>query len=65
MRKKNYKGRCEKRKLDKCQGVCKTYDDIQYAYKNENYMEMFLTNKCAEVAYNPDDVTTVYQKQIT
>lgn len=41
MRKKNYKGRCEKRKLEKCQDVCKTYDDIQYAYadilqKNKN-----------------------------
>lgn len=32
MRKKNYKGRCEKRKLSKCEGVCKTYDVIQYAY---------------------------------
>ena len=32
MRKKNYKGRCEKRKLSKCEGVCKTYDVLQYAY---------------------------------
>ena len=32
MRKKNYKGRCEKRKLSKCEGVCKTYDALQYAY---------------------------------
>lgn len=32
MRKKNYKGRCEKRMLDKCEEVCKTYDSIQYAY---------------------------------
>lgn len=32
MRKKGYKGRCEKRMLSKCQGVCKTYDAIQYAY---------------------------------
>jgi hypothetical protein len=32
MRKKNFKGRCEKRKLEKCQEVCKTYDAIQYAY---------------------------------
>ena len=32
MRKKNYKGRCEKRKLPKCNEVCKTYDAIQYAY---------------------------------
>ena len=32
MRRKNYKGRCEKRKLSKCQEVVKTYDEIQYAY---------------------------------
>lgn len=29
MRKKNYKGRCEKRSIPKCEGTCKTYDDIQ------------------------------------
>mgnify|MGYP002587364947 FL=1 len=32
MRRKNYKGRCEKRSLNKCNGVCRTYDKIQYAY---------------------------------
>lgn len=32
VRKKNYKGRCEKRVLGKCQDVCRTYDSIQYAY---------------------------------
>ena len=32
MRKKNFKGRCEKRTLEKCKGVCKTYDKIQSAY---------------------------------
>lgn len=32
MRKKNYKGRCEKRRISKCEDVCKTYDAIQYAY---------------------------------
>lgn len=32
MRKKNYKGRCEKRSISKCQEVCRTYDDIQFAY---------------------------------
>lgn len=29
MRKKNYKGRCEKRSVPKCQGTCKTYDTLQ------------------------------------
>lgn len=32
MRKKNFKGRCEKRVLPKCAEVCRTYDTIQYAY---------------------------------
>ena len=32
MRKKNYKGRCEKRTLAKCKDVCRTYDAIQFAY---------------------------------
>ena len=32
MRKKHYKGRCEKRMLGKCQGICRTYDAIQSAY---------------------------------
>ena len=32
MRKKNYKGRCEKRSLAKCIDVCRTYDEVQYAY---------------------------------
>ena len=44
MRKKNYKGRCEKRVLSKCIGVCRTYDALQYAYadlleKNEEVKE--------------------------
>lgn len=32
MRKKGYKGRCEKRILSKCNDVCRTYDAIQSAY---------------------------------
>ena len=32
MRKKNFKGRCEKRVIGKCEGVCRTYDAIQSAY---------------------------------
>lgn len=35
MRKKNYKGRCEKRSLSKCRGVCRTYSDIQYAFADK------------------------------
>ena len=32
MRKKNFKGRCEKRVIPKCTEVCRTYDAIQYTY---------------------------------
>lgn len=32
MRKKNYKGRCEKKLLNKCRLHCKTYDAIQSVY---------------------------------
>ena len=32
MKKKNFKGRCEKRKLSKCAEVCRTYNPIQFAY---------------------------------
>ncbi len=32
MRKKNYKGRCEKRSISKCKEVCRTYDAIESSY---------------------------------
>ena len=32
VRKKNYKGRTEKRNLNKCEDVCRTFDKIQYLY---------------------------------
>lgn len=32
MRKKDYKGRCEKRSISKCRDVCRTFDPIQRAY---------------------------------
>ena len=62
MRKKNYKGRCEKRKLEKCQGVCKTYDDIQYAYadilqKNKS-IKSFKCNVLIDDVYTSDCVCT-------
>ncbi len=34
MRKKNFKGRCEKRSVSKCKDVCRTYDPIQFHYVN-------------------------------
>lgn len=32
MRKKNYKGRCERRTIDKAEGVCRFYSKIQSVY---------------------------------
>lgn len=32
MRKKTFKGRCEKRMLSKCSSICRTYDPIQTSY---------------------------------
>lgn len=35
MKKINYKGRCEKRKVSKCEYICRTYSKIQSAYLAE------------------------------
>lgn len=32
MKKINYKGRCEKRKVSKCEDVCRTYSKIKSAF---------------------------------
>ena len=32
MKKKNYKGICQKRTLSKCIGICRTYNEIQFCY---------------------------------
>lgn len=32
MRKKGFKGRCEKRRVEKCAEVCRLYDSVQSAY---------------------------------
>ena len=32
MRKKGFKGRCEKRVIANCAEVCRTYDEVQSAY---------------------------------
>ncbi len=32
MRKKYFKGRCEKRSVSKCTDICRTYDAVQAAY---------------------------------
>ena len=65
MRKKNFKGRCEKQSLDKFTTICKTYDPIQSAYanilvKNKDITEVrcnvILDDDCSE--YMTDFVCT-------
>ena len=48
MRKKGYKGRCEKKNLGKSQEVCRTYDAIQFNYadvlQNDNSIQEIRCN---------------------
>ena len=71
MRKKNYKGRCEKRSLAKCRGICKSYDTIQSRYadmlqskdteENKTRLENIKELKSSINAYvqNAEDVPTL------
>ena len=66
MRKKNFKGRCEKRQLEKCTDVCRTYDSIQYAYADylsacgeiKSFMVNVLLDGLEEGDYTSDFVAT-------
>lgn len=72
MRKKNYKGGCEKRTLSKCEDVCRTYDEIQYAYadicqSNDNILSFrcnVLLDGLAEGEYTSDFVCTKADKDL-
>lgn len=48
MKRKNFKGRCEKRKFGKCNDVCRTYNPIQAAYaqklQNDENIKSFCCN---------------------
>lgn len=48
MRRKEYKGKCQKRVLSKCREVCRTYSAIQYAYadvlQNDDAVQSFRCN---------------------
>ena len=64
MRKKGYKGRCEKKDLSKCQEVCRAYDAIQSNYadilQNDNDIQEIrcnvLLDGLSEGAYTSDFV---------
>ena len=48
MRRKGYKGRCEKKSLSKSQNVCRTYNEIQSVYadmlQNDNNIQEIRCN---------------------
>ena len=52
MKKINYKGRCEKRKVSKCKDVCRTYSKIQSAIvdmlEKDEEVTSFECNVCLE-----------------
>ena len=61
MRKKDYKGRCEKRSISKCRDVCRTFDPIQYAYAdilqdNTEIVEIRCNVPLDELEYTTDFV---------
>lgn len=58
MRKKNYKGRCEKRTLSKCKEVCRTYDPIQYHYADMLQADEGITEIRCNVLLDGLDYTT-------
>ena len=53
MRKKNYKGRCEKKSVPKCNEIFKAYDAIQNAYvdvlSSRNDIVCIFRKNCASV----------------
>lgn len=69
MRKKNYKGRCQKRVLSKCEGICKTYDEIQSKFadklQKDKEIQKFICNfplDCLD--YTTDFVATKANKDL-
>lgn len=72
MRKKHYKGvKCVKRNLTKCEGACKTFDSIHYAFTDLlNESEDIISFRCnvlmeglAEGEYTSDIVATKQDKK--
>ena len=60
MRKRNFKGRCEKRQIAKCAEVCRTYDDIQRVYAERLSEREGITEISCHVM---DATVTVSKKQ--
>ena len=58
MRKKNFKGRCEKRTLNKCKEICRTYDSIQAAFVNVLQADESITEFRCNVLLDDLEYTT-------
>lgn len=58
MRKKNYKGRCEKRAISKCKDVCRTFDPIQSAYADVLQDNKGIMEICCNVPLDGLEYTT-------
>lgn len=58
MRKRDFKGRCEKKKLSKCKVVCKTYDPIQSAYADILQADTEIVDIRCNVLIDSDNYTT-------
>lgn len=69
MRKKNYKGRCQKRVLSKCERICKTYDEIQSKFadklQKDKEIQKFICNFPLDgLDYTTDFVATKANKDL-
>lgn len=58
MRKKGFKGRCEKRVVSKCREVCRTYDPIQSAYVDQLQEDDFIREFQCNVLLNTGEYMT-------
>ena len=58
MRKKDFKGRCEKRSLSKFVGVCKTYDKLQSVYADMLQADNDITEIRCNVLLEGTEYTT-------
>ena len=51
MKKINYKGRCEKRKVSKCKDVCRTYSKIQSAMRGRTAFHFRISSLICFVSF--------------
>jgi hypothetical protein len=65
MRKKNYKGRCEKRSLSKCKEVCRSYSDIQSRYADKLQSDPEIESFECNVRLDDTDYTSDFVIQLS